>query len=1216
MLPWPATELMPQAQGAGWLAGGEAAAWESREADTVATIVLNRGAAPTPSRLRGRGVQYSPQMKRKAAEMDDDDGRDAEIAEEEEPVEEGSDEDAPGEVDEEVVGSEADAEVAEDEDADEEENVGAVKTRVTRSRPRRRRAQEEESEAEAEASDGSSDDESSKSGTEEDWEAADDDDDDDAGEGIDIATPNASRCIFCGQDEEHDPGEEFEEYLACSVCGDNAHRHCAREAASLVENEDATDWRCKDCVENGLEADLKNAPELLADRRRSSAPRMARDLLPSARGGIKPDAHSVFNKLILDEDPMDGSRSLRKRKTPGAEDDEPPRPAIRKRRRTNDSEDPEHYHGEPDANDDYEHAIVSSPVGAVEDEEPDSPKSRTGRPLRHLKQKRRGAWIVARREEPPKSVVVGIAVSASQWDQIEKHVQKKQRRRERDRQRRLRNSNRRTATAEPEDIISTNAHFPAVQTSIYTNPFYAFPDRETDEAKNKPYGGILTDAEAETARTYPLDADRLAFQAARDRAEQAWKEKQAALNTEPPARTKMPASQASKIKCINFGQFEIDTWHAAPYPEEYSRNKHLYICEFCLKYMSSDYVAWRHKLKCSAKHPPGDEIYRSKLPNKTEAEDGTVHTTKETMLSFWEVDGRKNPLYCQNLCLLAKLFLGSKTLYYDVEPFLFYIMTENDEFGCHFVGYFSKEKRGLGPPPPPEPRDGFDGHENGGGEHSQQTNGGAAADGSEKQEDYDPALSNPGNNVSCILVLPVHMRRGFGRVLIEFSYLLTKVEGRTGSPEKPLSDMGLVSYRSYWRTVLCALLLRYQDTPGAESKISIAQIAKETGMTPDDIISTLEALRFLVRDPVTRRYALRLDYEYMREYVDKHERKAKGFRLDPTLLVWTPYVMGKPTSLFAMGEEARGEVQTVAPRPEEEVAGALPDAPEEAIREVAAAQGGGEDSVETTEKVDGEDEAQTNGISPDSKKKPSSAGHSLTPQPFTTETKSEDSPDRKSSTRRSPRKTPNGTRFATRSASPSHHQPQQNGTTTASLHPDEPNESNETPAAEEEEADEEEEIPPTRFEIFPPIPGLVSAARRKPGRPPRGGSRRSITYSTPATANRNRRRRSTNTATRTRTSTDRSPGTALRRTRSKLGEAALVMNASDDEAEEEEEEEEKVAVREAADEDVAVEEEVDGDGVREVGGAREEEEEEDDGDAFDGHDEDAEGSEEEEIKYD
>lgn len=26
---------------------------------------------------------------------------------------------------------------------------------------------------------------------------------------------------FCGGDEEHDPSEEFEEYLACAVCGDN-----------------------------------------------------------------------------------------------------------------------------------------------------------------------------------------------------------------------------------------------------------------------------------------------------------------------------------------------------------------------------------------------------------------------------------------------------------------------------------------------------------------------------------------------------------------------------------------------------------------------------------------------------------------------------------------------------------------------------------------------------------------------------------------------------------------------------------------------------------------------------------------------------------------------------------------------------------------------------------------------------------------------------------
>ena len=49
-------------------------------------------------------------------------------------------------------------------------------------------------------------------------------------------------------------------------------------------------------------------------------------------------------------------------------------------------------------------------------------------------------------------------------------------------------------------------------------------------------------------------------------------------------------------------------------------------------------------------------------------------------------------VYCQNLCLLAKLFLDHKTLYYDVNPFLFYVICHVDEYGAHIVGYFSKEK--------------------------------------------------------------------------------------------------------------------------------------------------------------------------------------------------------------------------------------------------------------------------------------------------------------------------------------------------------------------------------------------------------------------------------------------------------------------------------------------------------------------------------------------
>jgi hypothetical protein len=85
-----------------------------------------------------------------------------------------------------------------------------------------------------------------------------------------------------------------------------------------------------------------------------------------------------------------------------------------------------------------------------------------------------------------------------------------------------------------------------------------------------------------------------------------------------------------------------------------------------------------HAHKCKVLYPPGNEIYR----------DGDATQS----ISVWEVDGNLARVYCRNLCLLAKLFIDHKTLYFDVEPFLFYVMTMNDEKGCHFVGYFSKEK--------------------------------------------------------------------------------------------------------------------------------------------------------------------------------------------------------------------------------------------------------------------------------------------------------------------------------------------------------------------------------------------------------------------------------------------------------------------------------------------------------------------------------------------
>ena len=57
------------------------------------------------------------------------------------------------------------------------------------------------------------------------------------------------------------------------------------------------------------------------------------------------------------------------------------------------------------------------------------------------------------------------------------------------------------------------------------------------------------------------------------------------------------------------------------------------------------------------------------------------------------VEGRTDPEYCRNLCLLGKLYLHHKTLTSEVETFQFFVLFEENEFhGTQTLcGYFSRE---------------------------------------------------------------------------------------------------------------------------------------------------------------------------------------------------------------------------------------------------------------------------------------------------------------------------------------------------------------------------------------------------------------------------------------------------------------------------------------------------------------------------------------------
>ena len=294
-------------------------------------------------------------------------------------------------------------------------------------------------------------------------------------------------------------------------------------------------------------------------------------------------------------------------------------------------------------------------------------------------------------------------------------------------------------------------------------------------------------------------------------------------------------TKVKNVSSIEMGMYRMETWYFSPLPKELLAScggiiDILYVCEFTLSFFTRKEELLRFQAKelpRERRHPPGNEIYR------------------KGNLSMFEVDGLQERIYCQNLCYIAKMFLDHKTLFFDVDPFLFYVLCEVDERGYHPVGYYSKEK-----------------------------------------------YSDVGYNLACILTFPAHQRKGYGRFIIAFSYELSKKEEKVGSPEKPISDMGQKAYLPYWTSTVVDFLLSQSD----ESELSIMDISKRTSIMSEDIVFALNRLGILKF--INGTYFIDAEREHLMELTEAHPVKEP--RVDPLRLHWTPFITDVKRDKFSI----------------------------------------------------------------------------------------------------------------------------------------------------------------------------------------------------------------------------------------------------------------------------------------------------------------------------
>uniref|UniRef100_A0AC34EZM3 Histone acetyltransferase n=1 Tax=Panagrolaimus sp. ES5 TaxID=591445 RepID=A0AC34EZM3_9BILA len=299
------------------------------------------------------------------------------------------------------------------------------------------------------------------------------------------------------------------------------------------------------------------------------------------------------------------------------------------------------------------------------------------------------------------------------------------------------------------------------------------------------------------------------------------------------------AAQGPVPNFIYISKYQMKTLYTSPLPFHLRVKDELFLCDQCLDGWIERDTYERHTKVCQMKQPPGKMIYKD----------------EENRFAFFEVDALTYPSYCQMLCCLGISYIEHKSLHTDIEPFLFYVLAkkEKDRDFYHFIGYFSKQKYG----------------------HSS-------------------------CNLCCLLVLPCYQGKGYGRYIVDFSFLLSRVEKIPGTPERPLSEAADFLYYQYYYDSFLEMVFSWwqcNERDGIDSEkqsFNLGLIEQWTGISKRDMLKVLhsEGIVDVVRFPEdpTRQPKLKfnIDQQELIDHMEKQMAKKNRYWIKKAYLNWKP----------------------------------------------------------------------------------------------------------------------------------------------------------------------------------------------------------------------------------------------------------------------------------------------------------------------------------------